>query len=82
MTFTIYSTTSCPYCKMLKDFLTTKNISYVEKLVDQDEAAKTEMASLSGGFLGVPFSVISKDDGTKETVIGFDQGKLEQILAK
>lgn len=81
MTFTIYSTTSCPYCKMLKDFLTSKNISYVEKLVDQDEAAKTEMASVSGGFLGVPFSVIVKDDGTKETVIGFDQGKLEQILS-
>ena len=81
MTFTIYSTTSCPYCKMLKDYLTSKNIAYVEKLVDQDEQAKTEMASVSGGFLGVPFSVILKDDGNKETVVGFDKGKLEQILA-
>lgn len=81
MTFTIYSTASCPYCKMLKDYLASKNIAYIEKLVDQDEAAKAEMASVSGGFLGVPFSLIVKDDGTKETVVGFDKGKLEQILA-
>ena len=80
MKLTIYSTTSCPYCKMLKDYLTSKNISFEEKLVDQDETAKTEMTSVSGGFLGVPFTVITKDDGTKETVVGFDKGKLEQIL--
>lgn len=80
MKLTIYSTTSCPYCKMLKDYLVSKNISFEEKLVDQDETAKTEMASVSGGFLGVPFTVILKDDGTKETVVGFDKGKLEQML--
>lgn len=80
MNLIIYGTISCPYCKMLKDYLTSKNISFVEKLVDQDETAKTEMASVSGGFLGVPFTVITKDDGTKETVVGFDKGKLEQII--
>ena len=80
MNYTIYSTTSCPYCKMLKDYLTSKNISYTEKLVDQDESSRNEMMAESGGFLGVPFSVITKDDGTKETVIGFDKGKLDQAL--
>lgn len=80
MNITIYSTTTCPYCKMLKDYLTSKNIAYIEKLVDQDETAKVEMASVSGGFLGVPFTVITKDEGTKENIIGFDQGKLDTIL--
>ena len=80
MNYTIYSTTSCPYCKMLKDYLVTKNILFTEKLVDQDESARNEMMVESGGFLGVPFSVITKDDGTKETVIGFDKGKLDQVL--
>ena len=65
---------------MLKDYLTGKNISYTEKLVDMDEAAKTEMSTLSNGFLGVPFTVITKDDGTKETVVGFDRGKIDTIL--
>lgn len=88
MNIKIYSTTTCPYCKMLKDYFVSKNISFEEKLVDQDEEAKTEMANESGGFLGVPFTVITKDDvgvgGTHDTktyhVIGFDKGKLEELL--
>ena len=80
MNYTIYSTTTCPYCKMLKDYLISKNVVFVEKLVDQDESARNEMVVESGGFLGVPFSVITKDDGTKETIIGFDKGKLEKVL--
>lgn len=80
MMITIYSTTTCPYCKMLKDYLKEKNLSFTEKLVDLDETAKTEMTASSGGFLGVPFTLIVKDDGTKETVVGFDKGKLEQVL--
>ncbi|KKP57599.1 MAG: Glutaredoxin, partial [Microgenomates group bacterium GW2011_GWD1_33_9] len=50
MNYTIYSTTSCPYCKMLKDYLMSKNVSYTEKLVDQDEMARNEMMVESGGF--------------------------------
>lgn len=80
MNYTIYSTTTCPYCKMLKDYLMAKNVVFVEKLVDQDESARNEMSVESGGFLGVPFSVVIKDDGTKETIIGFDKGKLEKVL--
>lgn len=79
---TIYSTTTCPYCKMLKDYLGEKNIPFVEKLVDQDEAARDEMTNYSGGFLGVPFTLIVKDDGARETIVGFDKGRLEQVLQK
>ncbi|MCX6705184.1 MAG: glutaredoxin family protein [Candidatus Woesebacteria bacterium] len=80
MSVVVYSTTTCPYCKMLKDYLKEKNITFIEKLVDLDETAKTEMAASSGGFLGVPFIVITKDDGIKETVVGFDKGKIDSIL--
>ena len=76
----IYSTTTCPYCKMLKDYLTEKNIGYTEKLVDQDDVAKEEMMTASGGFLGVPFTLIIKDGGTKETILGFDKGRVNEIL--
>lgn len=80
MNIKIYSTSSCPYCQMLKDYLKEKGFDYVEKLVDQDELAKVEMAKVSGGFLGVPFTIITKNDGTEETIIGFDKGKLGEIL--
>lgn len=80
MTITIYSTTTCPYCKMLKDYFAGKNAPYTEKLVDQDEAARTEMMAASNGFLGVPFTVVMKDDGTRESIIGFDKGKLDALF--
>lgn len=76
---TIYSTTTCPYCKMLKEFLQSHNVEFTEKLVDQDDAARDEMMAASGGFLGVPFVVINKDNNT-ETVVGFDKTRISQLL--
>jgi hypothetical protein len=64
---------------MLKDYLVQKNITYTEKMVDADDKAREEMMAISGGFLGVPFTVVVKD-GTQETVIGFDKGKLDTLL--
>jgi glutaredoxin 3 len=76
----VYSTTTCPYCKSLKDYLKEKNIVFTEKLVDVDETAKTEMSALSNGFFGVPFITITKDDGTKESIVGFDKGRLNSLF--
>jgi alkyl hydroperoxide reductase subunit F len=78
MDVTIYSTTTCPYCKMLKSYLDEKEIKYKEKLVDQDDAAREEMVNISGGFLGVPYTVI-KTDGKEEKIVGFDKGKINEI---
>jgi len=80
MIITIYSTTTCPYCKMIKDYFVEKNITFSEKLVDIDDAARTEMMTNSGGFLGVPFTTIALDTGKKETILGFDKGRINTIL--
>jgi len=77
---TIYSTTTCPYCRLLKEYLEEKGTDFTEKLIDVDEDARQQMEKESGGFLGVPFVVINKDDGTKETVVGFDKGRINQVL--
>jgi glutaredoxin 3 len=76
----VYSTTTCPYCKKLKDYLNLKNISFTEKLVDMDEAAQKEMGQVSGGFLGAPFTLVIKDDGTRESILGFDRGRIDSVL--
>ena len=65
---------------MLKDHLSQNNITFSEKLVDQDDSAREEMMKDSGGFLGVPFTVIVKDGGNKDTIIGFDKNKVNQVL--
>jgi glutaredoxin 3 len=80
MQIIVYSTTTCPYCKMLTDYLKEKNIQFGEKLVDTDDTAKNEMMASSGGFLGVPFTSVIKDDGSKDAILGFDKGKLNSVL--
>lgn len=82
MQITIYSTSTCPYCSQLKDYLEGKKINFTEKLIDIDEAAKTEMIALSGGFMGVPFSLITMGDGRRETVVGFDKGKFDLLISQ
>lgn len=80
MQVTVYTTTTCPYCKMLKGYLSEKGISYEEKVVDQDAAAQEEMMKASGGFMGTPFTVIKTDDGTTVKIKGFDKGKVDEAL--
>ncbi len=58
----------------------SKSIAFTEKLIDQDKAISEEMEKESGGFKGVPFVVITKEDGAKETIIGFNKGKINSIL--
>lgn len=76
----VYSTHSCPYCKMLKAWLDEKGQAYEDKFVDDDQVAMEEMMKISEGHLGVPFSVVSRDDGTQVKIIGFDRGKFEGVL--
>jgi glutaredoxin 3 len=80
MQIIVYSTTTCPYCKMLKDYLVQKNILFTEKQVDTDPTAKDEMMKKSGGYLGVPFSVVTKDTGEEVRIVGFDRMKFDEIM--
>lgn len=80
MNIIVYTTTTCPFCQMLMSYLMERNVSFVEKKVDQDKTIEDEMIQHSGGFLGVPFVVIEKDGG-KETIIGFDKNRLDSILS-
>ena len=43
----IYSKDNCPYCKMAKEFFTTRNIAFQEIRIDLDPDKLNEMISLS-----------------------------------
>lgn len=72
----IYTTRSCAYCAIAKEFLKKNNVAYEEKDVSVDDPAREEMIQKSGQ-LGVPVIDI---DG--KIVIGFDEEKLLSILKK
>ncbi len=71
----IYSTKTCPYCVLAKDYLTEKGFAYEIKDVSEDEAAKQEFLQKSGGRLSVPLIDI---DNT--IIIGFDKSKVDAAL--
>lgn len=75
----LYSTTTCPYCKMEREYLVSKGIQFEDILVDQDPKAVEEMVKISNQ-MGVPFTVISKPDGTQTTILGFNKSRLDQEL--
>lgn len=75
----MYKTTTCPYCKMESEYLSSKGITFTEIYVDKDPKAAEEMVKISNQ-MGVPFTVIEKDDGSKVTVLGFDKDKINQAL--
>ena len=70
----IYSTPTCVYCKMAKDFFKKNNIEYQEHDVAADMKAREEMVQKSNQ-LGVP--VIDVDG---KILIGFDESELKQAL--
>ena len=74
-TVEIYSTATCHFCQMAKEFFKTNNIQYTDYNVGLDTEKRQEMLEISGQ-LGVPVMVIDK----KDAVIGFDEKKLRELL--
>jgi glutaredoxin-like YruB-family protein len=70
----IYTTTTCPFCKMAKDFFKENNIEYTEKNVEIDGEALKEMVEKSGQ-MGVP--VIDIDN---QIIVGFDEEAIRDVL--
>ena len=61
---------------MVKEFLSQKGVNYEERDVSVNQAYAEEMVK-NTGQMGVPVILI---DG--QVVIGFDRGRLEQILTQ
>lgn len=76
---TIYTTKTCPFCMMQKNYFTEKKVQYSEILVDEKPDEAVKMIEISGQ-MGVPFTVIDKDDGTRVTILGFDKTRIDEAL--
>ena len=70
----VYSTSSCPYCETLKQYLKEHNIEFEDIDVSQNKEALDEMVQKSGQ-MGVPVVDI---DG--QIVVGFDKEKICELL--
>lgn len=74
MTIRLYTTPTCPYCRLVKDFLKEKQLSFEEIDVTSDHKSVQEMVKLSGQ-MGVPVVDI---DG--KIIVGWNKAALEETI--
>ncbi len=74
MNVIVYSTPTCPYCKLVKKFLTKHDVAFTDIDVSADDRAAHDMIKKTGQ-LGVPVVEI---DG--KTIVGYDEDALKKAL--
>lgn len=71
---TIYSTPSCHFCHMAKEYFKANNVAYTEYNVASDIEKRKEMIE-SSGQMGVPVIIIEND-----LIVGFNKPVVSQLL--
>lgn len=69
----VYTSNTCGYCKMVKEYLQENEVEYSEKNISDDQEARKKL--ISEGFMSVPIIYIGD-----EVVKGFDKKKLSELL--
>lgn len=77
---TIFTTNTCAYCGMVKKWLDAKGHSYDVVNLDENPERQAEALALSGA-LTVPVTVVTKQDDSREVVVGFNLAKLAPALS-
>ena len=70
----LYTTPTCVFCPLVKNFLEEKGVEYEEVDVSKDAKALEEMKEKTGQ-MGVPVTLIRD-----KAVVGFNKNKLEKLL--
>jgi len=70
----IYSTPTCPYCKMAKEFFKKKGIDFENIDISSNPKSAEEMKKISGQS-SVPVIIING-----KVLVGFDEEKIEKAL--
>lgn len=70
----VYSTPTCPYCKLVKDYLQEQKLSFEDIDVAADGEAAKEMVKISGQ-MGVPVV-----DVNGHIIVGWNKQALEDVI--
>jgi len=76
MSITLYSTPSCAYCRIAKDYFKTKGVPFTEHNVASDQRKAEEMVRKSGQ-MGVPVIDING-----RIIIGFNKPEIDKALSR
>ena len=73
-TVTIYSTPTCHFCQLTKEYFKENGVAYEERDVSGNPEWRQEMITKSGQ-MGVPVIFVGS-----EMVIGYDRPRLAELL--
>ncbi len=77
---TIFTTNTCGYCQMVKKWLAAKGHEYQEVNLDEHPERQAEALQLSGA-LTVPVTVVTRNDDSREVIVGYNLAKLAPAVA-
>ncbi len=77
---TIYTTNTCSYCSMVKRYLDSKALAYEVINLEEQPERQAEALRLSGA-LTVPITVVTKQDDTRQVVIGYNLTQLAPAIS-
>ncbi len=77
---TIFTTNTCAYCVMVKKWLNIKGFSYEEVNLEDHPERQAEAMQISGQ-LAVPVTVVTKEDDSKEVIVGYNLAKLAPAVS-
>ncbi len=77
---TVFTTSTCAYCPMVKRYLDSKGLSYNVVNLEEHPHMQDEVYKKSGS-LTVPITIITKMDDSEEVVIGYNLSKLAPAVA-
>ena len=75
MSIKVYSTPTCPWCTVVKKYLTSKNVPFEDLDVSRNREAAMEMVHKSGQR-GVPVIEINGN-----IIVGFDQATIDRLIS-
>lgn len=69
----VFTSTTCPWCKRVKDYLKEKQFRFREVNIEKDPEGAREMKRRN--LSGVPVVLINN-----QTVVGFDKARIDKLL--
>jgi glutaredoxin-like YruB-family protein len=73
---TVYTTPTCPWCRVAKAYLSDRDITFVEADINSNMKARREMALMTGQY-GVPVIRVGE-----KAMIGWNAEEFERLWAR
>lgn len=81
-TITIYTTTTCAYCEMVKKWLGAKGLPFTTVNLDEQTPEVRQKVIDMSGAMTTPVTVVQDagDEGKKDIIVGWNPAKLAAAI--